>query len=117
MVSDASSNKNDKKKVTAIQEEETVVVSIKSYTKYLFFTRSNVYFFALTIFLLVFVEGLNLVYFRILAQYENITAGLPGNWINNSKDYWMTLGLLQIAYFIFSNFKYFLINLIVLNSN
>lgn len=32
-------------------------------------------------------------------------------------DFWLALGLLLLGYFIFSNLKYFLLNILVLNSN
>ena len=62
-------------------------------------------------------EGINTVYFRILAQYDYIGSDENDFKFKSDKQYWMTLGLLQVGFFIFLNIKYFLINIVILNSN
>ncbi len=44
-------------------------------------------------------------------------SGDPTTTFKTMNDFWLALGLLLLAYFIFSNIKYFLLNILVLNSN
>ncbi len=44
-------------------------------------------------------------------------SGDPTTTFKTMSDFWLALGLLLLAYFIFSNIKYFLLNILVLNSN
>lgn len=44
-------------------------------------------------------------------------SGDPTTYFRTMNDFWLALGLLLLGYFIFSNLKYFLLNILVLNSN
>ena len=43
--------------------------------------------------------------------------GAAGTTFNNMNNFWLGLGLFLIGYFIFSFFKFFLLNIVVLTSN
>jgi ABC-type multidrug transport system fused ATPase/permease subunit len=57
------------------------------------------------------------MYTRFLAQYNEMKSGLGAHTFNDSRSYWLVLGLLNLGYFIFSTVKFTLIYSYVLFSN
>ena len=62
-------------------------------------------------------EATNVLYFRFLSQYDLMTSNAQGTTFHKMSDFWLALGLLLVGYFFFSLIKYFLVNMVVLNSN
>ena len=65
----------------------------------------------------VIAELCNTFFFRILAQYDQIGTNHENNWFDDYGDFWTALCLLQVGYFVMMVLKYFLVNLVILNSN
>lgn len=66
------------------------------------------------ILLFLCAEACNTSYFRILAYYDGIPTGVISLDYSN---FWLTLGLLQVDYFIFQTLKYYTVNTVALRSN
>jgi ABC-type multidrug transport system fused ATPase/permease subunit len=90
-----------------------VDVSIKTYFKYMFYNKKYIFIlFTLSLFFLA--EGINTAFFRILSKYDDVVSG---DYNIAFPLYWMTLGILQLGFFIVLVVKYFCINFICLKSN
>lgn len=62
-------------------------------------------------------EAANVLYFRFISQYDNMISNDPLTTFRTMHHFWLALGLLQLGFFIFSVMKFFLLNIVVLNSN
>jgi ABC-type multidrug transport system fused ATPase/permease subunit len=88
-----------------------------SYTKYFFVKDFNKFLFPITILIFIITEGINTIYMRFLAEYDNQR---NGTYLLFNKDmglYWGILGLLQFCYFVIQTLKYFTLNICILLSN
>ena len=92
-------------------------VTWRSYVNYMFYSSRNNYMFPLCILFFLITESTNVLYFRFISQYDLMKANAEGTTFDNMSHYWLALGLLLLGYFIFSLIKYFLLNVVVLNSN
>lgn len=111
-----STEKHDKKEITKIQEEELVDVKVSSYLRFIAYAHGNKVIFAICLLLFFVAEGINTAYFRILAEYDNLIAEQYET-IPEDRYFWMTLGFLQLGFFIFLVLKYAMLNLATLRSN
>ena len=68
-------------------------------------------------FVFVLTEVMYIIYFRILSQYDLMKKGEGNTTFERMKDFWMGLGLLIFTYFVLTFVKFFLLNVVVLNSN
>lgn len=64
--------------------------------------------------LFLLTEACNTGFFRILAYYDLIPLGMFPLSYNQ---FWLTLGMLEIGYFIFQVLKYYTVNTVALRSN
>ena len=101
----------------SVAGEESVEVSLKSYINYIFYNKINYIWFPIAIVFFLLTEGTNIAYSRLLSQYDSIKFDVGTSTFNNINDFWITLGCLIIGYFVFSIFKYFILNIVVLFSN
>lgn len=62
-------------------------------------------------------EATNILYYRFISQYDLMKTNTEETTFKKMNDYWLALGLLILGYFLFNLLKYFLLNVIVLNSN
>lgn len=99
------------------KKEETVKVSCSTATNYIFASKTNYFLFPITILFFFCAEGLNTVFFRFLAGYEDLTNGQHDIFAGDDDLYWTWMGVIQVAFFIFLIIKYFLMHLVILNSN
>ena len=91
---------------------------MSTYKNYLFFSGKNIPIFTAAVLLFLVTEVINTIYFRILAQYDLVDSGKSADsWMENYRSFWLCLWMLQIGYFILMVLKYFIINLVILNSN
>lgn len=89
----------------------------RSYARYFFFADVNKFLFPLCIFLFILAEGIYVVYSRIIAQYDKMKLHSADTTLSNTNDFWLTLGLLLLGYFILGFAKAFILNILVLYSN
>lgn len=68
---------------------------------------------------LVFVltEVSSIIYFRILSQYDLVKNGSEGTTFKKINEFWIGLGLTCLLYSVLIFAKFFMLNLVVLNSN
>ena len=71
----------------------------------------------ITIILFLLSEGILTVYFRFLAQYDNVDNGTSSIFGNNFGAYWGALAALVAGYFIVLVIKYFVLNIAILLSS
>lgn len=83
----------------------------------MFYCPENYIVFPICILFFLLTEATNILYFRFISQYDQMKLNSESTTFRNMNDFWLALGLLLIGYFTFSIFKYFLLNVIVLNSN
>lgn len=84
-----------------------------SYARYLVYSK-RYWLMPFMVLLFLCAEACNTGYFRILAYYDLVPLGL---FSLNFDQFWLTLGVLQISYFIFQVLKYYTVNTVVLRSN
>lgn len=77
----------------------------------------NYIIFPFYVLFLVLVEACNIIYFRILAQYDSMKTGSSHTLFNNYSDFWFFLGMLVLGYFVFSVIKYLLLHIGILIAN
>ncbi len=85
-----------------------------SYIRYLLDSKCYV-LLVVGLILFFIAEAANTLFFRFLAQYDTIKSN--SNALFTSNSFWLTLSMLQLAYFIILVIKYFILNIIILNSN
>ena len=92
-------------------------MNLTSFLGYLLYSKANYILFPLCMVFFILTEVINAIYFRILAQFDLMKNGSSDTLLNNMSDFWLFLGFLQLGYFIFCFLKYFLLTIVVLNSN
>jgi ATP-binding cassette subfamily C (CFTR/MRP) protein 4 len=70
----------------------------------------------LTILIFLIAEGINIMFYRILADYDLVKID-RSSYVANFYNFWIILGLLQLNYFIISIIKYLLLSYLILKSN
>ena len=115
--SGVTSGQEDAKLVACKPQEEVVKVTWRSYVKYIFYSKKNKFLFPLCIFFFLLTEATNILYFRFISQYDLMKSNAAGTTFQKMTDFWLALGLLLLCYFLFSTLKYFVLNVVVLNSN
>ena len=86
------------------------------YLKYFFYSKWNWILFPFTILFFLSIEIIGVLYFEILARYDNILEGNDGMF-ESVEAFWICLGIFQIIYFFLIPLAYFFLNLVIFNSN
>jgi ABC-type multidrug transport system fused ATPase/permease subunit len=101
--------------VNSKNKEVQAEVTLESYFNYLFLTPGNKFLFSVTIVLFLVSEGINMAYMRFLAMHNS--KAMSNSLLADENLYWLTLGMMQVSYFILSWFRYFFLNIVILFSN
>ena len=92
-------------------------VTWRSYFKYIFHSPKNNVVFPLCILFFLLAEAANVLYFRLIGQYDLMKEGSHETKFEEMSQFWIVLGLLLLSNLLFCLVKYFLLNFFVLNSN
>ena len=104
-------------KISGTKKEEKVSVNCQTYTSYIFLSKINFFLFPFSVFLFLFTEAFNILYVRFLAGFNDLNEGKHDLLQDNDELYWTLLGVFIFCYFLFSILKYFILYLLVLESN
>ena len=116
MNSDKDSEKEENK-ISGTKKEENITVTWRSYFTYIFFSKTNYILFPITILTFLIGEASYVVYFRMLAGYDDLVEGNHDLFGNNDRLYWGIAGLALVIYFIMCLVRCTLLYLVVLISN
>ena len=113
---DKDSEKGENK-ISVSKKEENITVTWRSYLNYIFFSKTNYLLFPVTILTFLLGEASYVVYFRLLAGYDDLAKGEHDVFGNNDRLYWGMAGLALTLYSIMCLIRCTLLYLVVLISN
>lgn len=109
--------KSEKPKIGQALREEDVDVTCSTYKNFISLSRTNYFLFPLTIIAFLVSEALNSLYFRFLAGYGDVDAGIHSIFGGNDRLYMGVLGLILFNHFILFIVKYMMFQMVILFSN
>ena len=87
-----------------------------TYPAFIFLSKRNYLIFPLAVLFFIIDEAFTLIYFRLLAGYDQLLEGEHDIFGGNDRLYWLVLGICLLFYFLMYNAKYFFLSFFVLNS-
>ena len=98
-------------------DEKDAKVTVSTYVDFFWSTFSNYFLIPLALFLFLVSEGIITMFYRFLADFDNIKSGTSSTFGGNFGLYWGILGMLVLLLFIVMLLKYYLINIALLNAS
>lgn len=88
-----------------------------TYLKFFVMNKKNYLLLPLTIILFFLAEGFNAIYFRLLAEFEDLKRGTSLHFEGNFTRFWTVLSIALIIALLLQITKLFMINISILLSN
>ena len=119
IVSEAGTNRTkkaqDKLKNRFVEKDANVTLS--TYSNFFISTPINYFMVPFTLLLFILSEGAIAVYYRFLADFDNVKAGTSSNFGNNFRLYWGIMAMILILFFVVLVIKYYCLNFTLLKAN
>jgi hypothetical protein len=114
-LNNAPKKSNDKMKNRFI--EQHAKVSMSTYKNFFLAAPANYVVLPITLFLFVLSEGVITVYYRILADFDNVKLGVSSNFGANIGLYWGILAMLAGVYFVVYVIKFYMLYFTLLSAS
>jgi hypothetical protein len=97
--------------------EQDAKVTMSTYRRFYLAAPSNCIILPITFFLFIVCEGVITVYYRFLADFDNVKLGISSNFGGDFGLYWGILAMLTATYFLFLLLKYYMLYYALLNAS
>ena len=96
--------------------DDNTQVSLSTYCKFFFISKVNYFLIPITVLLFILSEAIIAVYYRFLADIDNIEAGQSLTFISEAI-YWITLASILAILLVVLIIKFYMANLTVITNN
>ena len=119
LASEAGTNRTkkaqDKLKNRFVEKDANVTLS--TYSNFFISTPINYFMVPFTLLLFIMSEGAIAVYYRFLADFDNVKAGTSSSFGSNFKLYWGIMAMILILFLVILVIKYYCLNYTLLKAN